>query len=289
MRKIDQPPRLKRRPTDANKVSVGRVLVVGGSASMAGAPALAGLGALRAGAGLVKIAVPGEIQTTVAGFRAEALTQGLPQTRGGALGAGALPVLRTLTSSWDAVVLGPGMGRAPSTLNLIRSYARELPLPLLIDADALFAYRDDLGRLKKRKAPTVLTPHEGEAARLLDTTSEAIRADRQTAAAAIAEASHAIVVLKGPATLVTDGERLYRNTTGGPVLATGGSGDVLSGVIGALLAAGLDTLDAACAGVHAHGLAADKVAGRRDRGLLAGDLAEGLPDALLAMRRRGPR
>ena len=256
---------------------------------MSGAPALAGLGALRAGAGLVKVAVPGEIQSTVAGYRPELITQGLPQTRGGALGAGALPVLRTLVADWDAVVLGPGMGRAPSTLSLVRTFTREVDLPLVLDADALFAFRGDLARLKKRKAPTVLTPHEGEAARLSETTSDDIRSDRPAAAGALAEASNAVIVLKGPGTLVTDGARLYRNTTGGPVLATGGSGDVLSGVIAALLASGLDALGAGCAGAYVHGLAADKVAGRRDRGLLASELADGIPDALLALRRRGSR
>jgi len=286
MQRIARPPRLPSRPTDANKVTVGRVLVVGGSKAMAGAPALAGLGALRAGAGLVKIAVPDGIQPTVACFRPETIVQGLPQTRAGALGAGALGVLRDLARSWDAVVLGPGLGRATSTLALVRSFARVVDRPLLLDADALFAYGGGLAALAERAAPTVLTPHEGEAARLLETTSEEIRADREAAAARIAGAAAAIVVLKGPGTLVTDGRRLYRNASGGPALATGGSGDVLSGVIGALLASGLDAFDAACAGAHAHGAAADLVAGKRDRGLLASELAGGLPDALLGLRRK---
>ena len=110
MKRVASPPRLPARPTHANKVSVGRVLVVGGSANMAGAPALAGLGALRGGAGLVKVAVPQGIQATVAGFRAETTTQGLPQTRAGGLGAAALPVLREMGESWDAIVVGPGAG-----------------------------------------------------------------------------------------------------------------------------------------------------------------------------------
>lgn len=286
MQRIAHPPRLPPRPKDANKVTVGRVLVVGGSAAMAGAPALAGLGALRAGAGLVGVAVPRGIQPTVASFRPETITHGLPQGKTGALGAAALPALRALLAGCDAVVLGPGLGRASSTLGLVRSFTPDVDLPLLLDADALFAYSGRLPALEGRKAPTVLTPHEGEAARLLGTTSAAVRADREAAAAAIAEAARAVVVLKGPGTLVTDGARMYRNTTGGPALATGGSGDVLAGVIAALLASGLDAFDAACLGVHAHGDAADRVAGKRDRGLLAGDLAAGLPDALLALRGR---
>ncbi len=284
MDRTTTPPRIPARPTDANKVTVGRVLVVGGSVAMAGAPAMAGLGALRAGAGLVKIAVPGRIQATVAAFRPETTTLGLPQNRHGGLGSAAQPILKDVAPDWDCVVLGPGMGRTASTLQLVRTFTQDVKRPLVLDADALFAFGGKLEMIHARSTTTVLTPHEGEAARLLGTTSDDVRADREDAAVRLAAATGAVVVLKGPRTLVTDGTRMFENTTGGPALATGGSGDVLAGVIAALLASGLDAFDAASAGAYVHGLAADHVADQRDRGLLATELAGGIPDALLALR-----
>jgi len=286
------PPLLPDRPRNANKVTAGRVLVVGGSRDMAGAPAMAGLGALRAGAGLVRLAVPRGIQALVAGYRCETTTAGLPETDAGALSNSAHAELLTLAGGWDAVVLGPGLGRDEQTLDLVRTFTPAMDRPALLDADALFAWNGRLEELASRHAPTVLTPHEGEAARLLGVTSEEVRADRQAAARRIADAAGAIVVLKGPHTLVAGDGRLYVNQTGGPALATGGTGDVLAGVIGAFLAldpnldpaAGLDAFDAACLGVHVHGAAADAVAGERDRGLLATELASGVPHIIAALR-----
>ena len=289
MKRLRSVPRLRARPTDANKATVGRVLVVGGSSSLVGAPAMAGLGALRGGAGLVQVAVPGSIQATVAGFRPEVTTLGLPETRAGGLGASAGPVLRTLVAGWDSVVLGPGAGRAPATVRLLRTFTLAADRPLVLDADGLFAWNRDVKALRARSLATLLTPHEGEAGRLLGVTSDEIRADREAAAARIAEESGAVVVLKGPGTLVTDGQRMYRNRTGGPVLATGGTGDVLAGLAGALLAGrgadGLDPFEAACVAVHAHGEAATTVAQGRDRGLLATELADGIPEALHGLRK----
>jgi NAD(P)H-hydrate epimerase len=272
---------------------VGRVLVVGGSAAMAGAPSLAGLGALRGGAGLVQVAVPRGIQPVVAGFRPETTTRGLPQTAGGAVGRGARAALEAALPGWDAVVLGPGLGRAAATQGLVRAFTPVVAVPLVLDADALFAFNGRTEDLRARRAPTVLTPHEGEAARLLGTTSAEVHAERQGVAADLAARAQGVIVLKGPGTIVTDGRRLYVNRTGGPALATGGTGDVLAGLVAALLAGaaatGLDAFEAACIAVHAHGAAADAVAGGRDRGLLASDLAAGLPDALAALRPRRRR
>lgn len=281
-------PRLPARPADSNKVTVGRVLVVGGSPPMAGAPALAGLGALRGGAGLVKVAVPQGIQPISASFRPEATTLGLPQTRAGALGRAAFDAVRQIVNDWDAVVLGPGLGRNRSTQELVRSLIRSVRKPLVLDADALFAAIGACDTLQAREAPTVITPHEGEAARLLEQSSDEVRADREAAVAALAEATGAVAVLKGPGTLVCDGTQIHVNETGGPVLATGGTGDVLAGLVGALLAGmegtGLDPFACACIAVHAHGAAADAVAGARDRGVLASELADGIPEALRALR-----
>ena len=284
-------PRLPARPTDANKVTVGRVLVVGGSSSMAGAPALAGLGALRGGAGLVKVAVPQGIQAVVAGFRPETTTLGLPQTRAGMLGRAALDAVREIVNDWDAVVLGPGLGRNPSTQELVRSLVRSVTKPLVLDADALFAVIGHAKEIAGREAPTVITPHEGEAARLLESTSDDIRADREAAVAELATATGSVAVLKGPGTLVCDGEQIHVNETGGPALATGGTGDVLAGLIGALMSGmaqhELDAFACACVAVHAHGASADAVAGEDDRGLLASELAAGIPEALRALRSPG--
>ena len=277
-------PRLPARPRDSNKVTVGRVLVVGGSPPMAGAPALAGLGALRGGAGLVMVAVPQGIQPVVAGFRPEVTTLGLPQTRAGALGRAAFDAVRQIVNDWDAIVLGPGLGRNKSTQELVRSLIRSVSKPLVLDADALFAAIGACDAIKRREAPTVITPHEGEAARLLEQESADVQADREAAVAALVEATGAVAVLKGPGTLVCDGEQIHVNKTGGPALSTGGTGDVLAGLTGALLAGmgqhGLDPFACGCVAVHAHGAAADHVAAGRDRGLLASELAAGIPDAL---------
>ncbi len=290
---FDEPPFLPPRPDDANKVTTGRVLVVGGSRNLAGAPAMAALGALRAGAGLVKIAVPGSIQDVVAGFQAEATTTGLPENAEGGLGEAALESLRTLVAQWDAVVLGPGAGRHATTLRVVREFAHDAQRPLIVDADGLFAWNERLEALKERPGPTVLTPHEGEAARLLGVTSAAVKTDREAAAVQIAQASGAVTVLKGPGTIVTDGTRMFRNRTGGPVLASGGTGDVLAGVIGALIAQmeanALDAFASACLAVHVHGAAADLLAQTTDRGVLATEIAAAIPRALAERVRPGAR
>lgn len=287
MRRLRTPPRLVPRASNAHKASVGKVLVVGGCRDMCGAPALTALGALRAGAGLVRIAVPREIQGVVAAIRPEATTGGLPQTRAGSLAPSAAEPIRTLATAWDAVVLGPGGGRAPATLKLMADVARTVAKPLVLDADGLFALASKPEVLRNRRASTVITPHEGEAGRLLGIPSSEIRADREAAALALAARSGAVVVLKGPGTLVTDGERLFCCRTGGPWLASGGTGDVLAGIVGAFLAGlpgtGGDALGAASAAVHVHGAAADAIAKERDRGILASDVATALPNAVAAL------
>lgn len=284
MERIETLPRLRHRATDVNKVTAGRVLVVGGSRNMTGAPALCGLGALRSGAGLVKVAVPGSIQPTVAGYHMELTTAGLPEVEGGGLGTAALKTLTTLAESWDAIVVGPGAGRLPATQKVMRQFTKAVPVPLVVDADGLFAWNERLGELSARPASTVLTPHEGEAARLLGTDAASVRSDRVSAAARIAEASGAVVVLKGPGTVITDGTLYFQNPSGGPHLATAGTGDVLAGIIGALLAESetneMDAFECACAGAYVHGAAGDLLAQTVDRGLLAGDIAHAIPQAI---------
>jgi NAD(P)H-hydrate epimerase len=283
-----QSPRIAPRPKDAHKASVGRVLVVGGSPGMAGAPALAARGALRAGAGLVTIAVPASVRDVVAGFQAEAMTAGLPTDAAGVLVPAALEALEPLLAKADAVVVGPGLGRSPRTADAVRILLASLRLPVVLDADGLDALRGRLSELDSRGATTVLTPHEGEAEALLEGGPVPAGASREARAAALARAVGGVCVLKGPGTVVSDGERTRVNATGGPVLATGGTGDVLSGVVAAFLAGlpgtGGDEFGAACLAVHVHGAAGDLLAKRRgDRGVLASDVADAVPDAIRAL------
>lgn len=293
MRILRTPPRLAPRPRDAHKASVGRVLVVGGSRGMAGAPALAALGALRSGAGLVRIAVPRSIQDVVATIRPEATTADLPETRGGSLAPNAKPYIHALLESWDALVLGPGAARETPTRRLLASVAASATKPMVLDADGLYALGNQPEQLEEREVHAVLTPHEGEAGRLLGTASSDVRADRRGAARELAKRSGNLVVLKGPGTLVTDGTRMFQARTGGPWLATGGSGDVLSGVVGAFLAGlpdtGGDAFGAACAAVHVHGAASDHAARGLDRGILATDVANALPRQVAALIRKDTR
>jgi NAD(P)H-hydrate epimerase len=251
---------------------------------MTGAPALAARGALRAGAGLVRIGVPASVVDVVAGLVPEATTAGLPDAGTGALVPPASGHALDLAGSFEVLVLGPGAGRAPGTPEILRDLALLWPGPLVIDADGLFAFAGKAESLARRTAPTVLTPHEGEAQRLLAGDGEA---DRVARAAALQRRTGAVVVLKGPGTLVVDRERLYVNATGGPALASGGTGDVLAGVVGALLAGlpdtGGDAFGAAAAAVHAHGLAGDVAADGLDRGVLASDVADRLPQALATL------
>ena len=287
MKRIDTLPRLPRRADDVNKVTAGRVLVVGGSRDMAGAPSLAALGALRAGAGLVLVAVPASVQSTVAGFQAETLTTGLPESKQGGLGSAAIDTVRTRAEGYDPIQVRTQADRPSPTQNVVRSLATQLTGPLVLDADGLFAFGGVLEQLKERAGPTVLTPHEGEAARLLGITSSQVREDRGAAAQRIAEQAGAVVALKGPNTLVTDGTRLYLNASGGPSLATGGTGDVLAGILGALSAQldanGLPPFETTCAGVYVHGAAGDLLSQTVDRGLLASDVAHAVPQAMASI------
>jgi NAD(P)H-hydrate epimerase len=259
---------------------------------MCGAPALVALGAHRAGAGLVRIAVPRSAQPVVAGLRIEATTAGLAETAEGGFAEGAVRDALALAEEWDAVVLGPGAGRGETTLAALRRIAVGASRPLVLDADGLFAFAGEPDALAGRAQPLVITPHEGEAARLLGRSSKDVRVERDAAAMELVRRTGAVVVLKGPGTIVTDGDRLFRAEAGGPWLATGGTGDVLSGVVAALLAGlpdtGGDPFGAAALAVHLHATAADHVAAGRDRGLLATDVANALPDAIARHLGLGP-
>jgi hydroxyethylthiazole kinase-like uncharacterized protein yjeF len=241
------------RGADSTKFSSGNVVIVGGSAGLTGAPTMAAMAAMRSGAGYVTVATARQLQPTFAGRLLEAMTIGLPAP-GGNLGMKALePALKAIERA-DAVVLGPGLGRAPGTQALVRELLTRIGVPLVIDADGLNALAAAFpAGLPQRDAPTVLTPHAGELGRLLDVESAEVGRRRLAHARDAAARSGAIVVLKGDDTLVAVPDGAVAVSPGSaPALATAGTGDVLSGVVGALLAKGLSAEHAACAAVLAH-------------------------------------
>jgi ADP-dependent NAD(P)H-hydrate dehydratase / NAD(P)H-hydrate epimerase len=265
---------------DAHKGARGRLLVVAGSAGMSGAAVLASEGAQRSGAGYVTIAVPSSLRDLVDAAVTSAVTVGLPQTPDGMLSEEAVHGVLALASGSDAVVIGPGLGRGEATVAAIRDIVAACERPMVIDADALNAIAGAPGVLADRQVPTVLTPHPGEAARLLGTDAAGIGADRYLSAASLAGPGRA-VVLKGARSVVACGRRLSVNLTGNPGMATTGTGDVLSGVIGTLLAQGLQPFEASVVGAYVHGRAGDRAAGEIGPiGLVAGDLVARLPAAL---------
>jgi len=271
-------PALAPRDLDSNKGDFGRVLVIAGSRGMTGAAILCGSAALRSGAGLVTVAVPEELLPTVAAGNPCYLTAALPQDKDGKL-SNAAKVLE-LAKTNDVLAIGPGLGRSPLVTQLIADVIRNIQIPLVLDADGLNALAEQPNWLKGHAAPIILTPHPGEFARLLGCDVPSVQAQRQELAAQFAAQYQVIVVLKGQGTVVTDGKRVYLNQTGNPGMATGGTGDVLTGVIAALLGPGLEPYAAAQLGVYLHGLAGDlaeKEVGQVS--LIASDLLSFLPKA----------
>ena len=284
-------PAIPARQRDAHKGSFGRVLVIGGSTGMIGAPALAANAALRSGAGLVTLAVPATIQPTVAGLAPCATSIPLRHTKTGLIDEDGSRLADVIAAA-DVVAFGPGIGAGPAPLD--RRWHRLLAAcsakPVVIDADGLNLL-SRLGHAKARvsNAQWVLTPHPGEIARLLGTSTAAVQADRPAAATQCWEQldDGSVVVLKGAGTLVTDGQRLFTNRTGNPGMATGGSGDVLTGIIAALIGQGLSLFDAATLGVHVHGRAGDLAARQHGQiSLIATDILEGLPAAFHSLQRK---
>jgi NAD(P)H-hydrate epimerase len=256
---------------------------------MSGAAVLCAGGALRGGAGLVYLAVPEGILSVVATANPCYLTVPLPQDGAGRLSAAAQAEVLDRVRSNTAAVLGPGLGRSEDLTGLLLAVVGETATPLVLDADALNALAPHRDRFRTHAGPLVLTPHPGEFARLLGCDIPTVQARRRDLAAQFAADSGAVVVLKGHGTVVTDGRLLYVNTTGNPGMATGGTGDVLAGLIGALLAQGLEPFAAAQLGVYLHGLAGDLA--RDDVGevsLIASDLLDTLPRAFQAHARDRP-
>jgi NAD(P)H-hydrate epimerase len=272
------------RPIDSNKGDFGRLAIVAGSRGKAGAALLAARGALRAGAGLVTVFCAESLADALWTALPEAMTRPLPE-KDGSISAAASTVLERELRGFDAAVAGPGLSTSSGTVAALEAVVRAR-IPLVADADALNAFAGRPSRFGRRQAPTILTPHPGEAGRLLGRRAADVQADRLRAARELARRARSVVVLKGARTLVTEPDGTVAvNPTGTPLLATAGSGDVLSGILGALVAGGLSARDAAVAGAWLHGAAAQSLTPRLgDAGLLSHEVADAVPGVRRALR-----
>jgi len=274
-------PPLPPREADAHKGDFGRALLIGGSRGMSGAIALAGMAALRGGAGLVTLGVPDACLDTVAGFDPSYMTAPLACDDAGRIRAEAVEEILRLASAANAIACGPGLSRSPQLTGLVARLYQTLPQPLVLDADALNALASLGVPGSAPPAPRILTPHPGEFRRLAGVSEARMsRADLCDRAIEMAVRCGWVLVLKGHRTLVTDGRRVTYNPSGNPGMATGGSGDVLTGVITALICQGLSAFEAAQLGVYVHGLAGDLAAEELGQvSLIARDLIKYLPPA----------
>jgi len=270
------------RPMDSNKGMYGHVLVVGGSVGKSGAAAMAGMAALRAGAGLSTVAVPGSVLPSVASFAAELMTEPLPETKAGGIDTAAVDRVLELASSMTVVALGPGIGRQPETFEFVHELVKRVQCPTVIDADGLNAFQDKTELLDGSKRQLVLTPHPGEMSRLAGLSTKAVQADRLNVARNFAQDHHLVLVLKGNNTIIAlpDGQA-WVNPTGNPGMATGGIGDILTGMTAGLIGQMPDDVArATIAAVYLHGLAGDVAAeSMGEHSLTATDLLTGLPEA----------
>ena len=273
---VTRVPALPPRPSDGHKGTFGTVLVIAGSDGMLGAAILCARGALRGGAGLVRVCVPTKLMAPCTVAVPAATT--LPRSQ-----------VAAAVATASAIVIGPGLGISAGTKRLVTAVLRQARVPVVFDADALQAFAP-LRRALPGRAAKILLPHPGEAGRLLACDAAVVQRDRMAAVAALAQRSGAVAVLKGKGTLVTDGAQCFHNRTGNPGMATGGTGDVLAGLCGALLAQGMDPFAAACLAVHAHGKAGDLVAARlSETGLGAEDLPLAIAEVLRGSEPRAVR
>ena len=264
------------RDPNGHKGDFGKILLLCGSRGFTGAAALAAMGALRCGAGLVYLGVPESIYAIEAVKLTEPVIFPLPEENG-ILGQLAIDQICSRLQNMDAVLMGPGMGWNAGTFSVVTTVLREYNGPVVLDADGINVLTGHIDILRGRTSPTILTPHEGEFHRLGGLTQQ----DRVASAVDFAKKSNAILLLKGHRTVITDGETSYRNTTGNPGMAVGGSGDVLAGIITALLGQGISPLEAAACGAWLHGAAGDICAREIGQyGMLPTDMLQVLPRLL---------
>ena len=276
---------LLRRKLDSHKGDYGHLLVIGGSPGLTGAVALCSLSALRAGAGLVTLGIPEGLNFILELKLTEVMTKPLAETKEKTISPEALPQILEFSKKIDAFAIGPGLSTQKETADFLLNLLPRINKPTILDADGLNILAKDISVLKKVRVPFILSPHPGEMARLVKKPISEIQKNRKEIARDFAAEYRVVLVLKGPKTIVTDQKNTYINHTGNPGMATAGSGDVLTGIIGALLAQGLSSFEAAKFGVYLHGLAGDLAA--QDKGeisLIAGDILEKLPEAFLGGR-----
>jgi len=267
---------LPKRDENAHKGNFGRVLLLCGSLGYTGAAYFAAMGALRTGAGLVYLGVPESIYVIEAVKLNEPVIFPLPD-QGGRLSEAAVPEILERLPRMDAVLIGPGLGLGPGSFAVLKAVLTHAACPVVVDADGITLLVPHMDILRGREAPTILTPHDGEFTRLFGSVGE----DRMASARTAALESRSIVLLKGHRTCITDGNREYRNMTGNPGMAVGGSGDVLAGILVSLLGQGLESLEAAACAAWLHGKAGDLCAGEfGEYGMLPTDLLGFLPRLL---------
>ena len=278
------------RPADSNKGMYGHVLVIGGSLGKAGAAVMAGISALRIGAGLSTVATAKSILPTVAGFHPELMTEPLPETAGGTISNAAFERIKNLAKEKFVLAVGPGISQHPETAELVRKIIAQLHAPTVLDADGLNAFDGRTGELNGRDQTLVITPHPGEMARLAGISIADVQKDRLGVARKFAREHNLIVVLKGNRTLVVKPEGdASVNTTGNPGMATGGTGDILTGMVGGMLAQNPKrAFEAVLAAVYLHGLSGDVMSeSLGEPSLIATDLLTGLPEAFRRVRLAG--
>lgn len=275
------PVRLLKREPETHKGDYGYVFILGGSPGLSGAVCLAAQAALRVGAGLVRVGVPQSLNAIFEVKLTEAMSLPLKDEKG-YLSLLAFKTIEKLLDKIDVFVVGPGASLKPSTQKLITKVIREINRPLVVDADAITALGANLDILDKRRTKDiVLTPHLGEFSRLMKVGISTIKKKRKEFVKKFAFRYNLTLVLKGNRTLVSEGKRLFENTTGNPGMATAGSGDVLSGIVAGLIAQGLNCFEAAKLGVYLHGLAGDYAAKDKTQNcLIASDIIEYLPKAI---------
>lgn len=283
MQTIETIPKLTPRAAESHKGDYGKVCIIAGSLGMSGAAALAGRAALRAGAGLVRVATPKSILPIIAVIEPSFTTIALPEDSAGRISTKAINLILKAISENDAVAFGPGVGTSGALRSILETLLEQKSLRLVVDADGL----NNLAGIKnwpdRLKAKLILTPHPGEFKRLWSgLIREELPAERQQQAVQLSQRTNVVVVLKGAGTVVTDGEKVYINKTGNPGMATAGAGDILTGVITALLGQGLSELDAAVLGAYIHGLAGDIAAEKLGQvSLMATDIAQALAVAFM--------
>jgi NAD(P)H-hydrate epimerase len=273
---------MSERDRDAHKGDFGHLLVIAGSQGKTGAAVMAAKGALRTGCGLASIATPISLVPIIQQQLVEAMCVPAGESIDATLGIGSEEELLKASGKMQACAIGPGLSTHYETVQVVKNIVQRINVPVVIDADALNALAGSAEILAKIKAPVVVTPHPGEMARLLGISGDDVQSDRIGSAQGLAEEYNITVVLKGAGTVIaTPNGDVFINATGNPGMATGGTGDVLTGMIGSLLAQGYGPTQAACLAVYLHGLAGDLAAAEKgEAGMIAGDLIEKIPDAI---------